>query len=44
MKNHDPARSIADAGWRMLVQFTDDNAERAGKQVITGNPHNTSPA
>jgi putative transposase len=42
VKNHQLAKSIADAGWRMLVQFTAYKAEWAGKQVMEVDPRNTS--
>jgi putative transposase len=42
VKNHHLAKSIVDAGWRMLVQFTAYKAEWAGKQVIAVDPRNTS--
>jgi putative transposase len=34
VKNHHLAKSIADAGWRMLIQFTTYKAEYAGKKVV----------
>ncbi|WP_044640419.1 RNA-guided endonuclease InsQ/TnpB family protein [Risungbinella massiliensis] len=42
--NHKLAKSIVDAGWNQLVQFTSYKAEYAGKQVIQVDPYNTSQA
>jgi putative transposase len=42
VKNHRLSRSILDAGWRMLVEFTAYKAEWAGKQVVTVDPRGTS--
>ncbi|RAL24251.1 zinc ribbon domain-containing protein [Thermoflavimicrobium daqui] len=39
---HNLAKSIVDAGWNQLVQFTTYKAESAGKQVIQVDPYNTS--
>jgi putative transposase len=44
VRNHHLAKSIADAGWRMLIQFTTYKAEYAGKKVVLVAPHNTSQA
>jgi putative transposase len=44
VRNHHLAKSIADAGWRMLIQFTTYKAEYAGKKVGLVDPHNTSQA
>lgn len=42
VKNHNLAKSIVDAGWSQLVQFTTYKAEYAGKQVIQVDPYHTS--
>ncbi|OYD08431.1 hypothetical protein CHM34_06250 [Paludifilum halophilum] len=42
VKNHHLAKSIVDAGWRQLVQYTTYKAESAGKRVVQVNPHRTS--
>jgi putative transposase len=42
IKNHPLAKSIADAGWNQLVQFTTYKAESAGKRVVLVEPRNTS--
>ena len=42
MKNHHLAKSIADASWNKLVQYTNYKAESAGKEVVQVDPHNTS--
>ncbi|OYD07607.1 RNA-guided endonuclease InsQ/TnpB family protein [Paludifilum halophilum] len=42
VKNHHLAKSIVDAGWRQLVQYTTYKAESAGKRVVQVNPHQTS--
>ncbi|UED75429.1 RNA-guided endonuclease TnpB family protein [Brevibacillus sp. DP1.3A] len=42
IKNHHFSKSIADAGWNQLVQFTTYKAERAGKRVMLVDPRNTS--
>ncbi|PTX61288.1 putative transposase [Melghirimyces profundicolus] len=42
IKNHHLAKSIVDAGWRQLVQYTTYKAESAGKRVVQVNPHQTS--
>jgi putative transposase len=44
VQNHHLAKSIADAGWRMLIQFTTYKAEYAGKKVVLVAPYNTSQA
>ena len=41
-QNHHLAKSIADAGWNILVQFTTYKAESAGCRVALVNPYNTS--
>ncbi len=41
-QNHHLAKSIADASWNMLVQFTTYKAESAGCQVVLVNPYNTT--
>ncbi|HCF27218.1 MAG TPA: transposase, partial [Cyanobacteria bacterium UBA11049] len=42
VKNHCLAKSIADAAWNQLVQFTDSKAEEAGRRVVLVDPRNTS--
>lgn len=42
VKNHHLAKSIADAGWYQLVQFTKYKAESAGRIVKQVDPLNTS--
>ncbi len=41
-QNHHLAKSIADAGWNTLVQFTAYKAESAGCRVVLVNPYNTT--
>jgi putative transposase len=42
LKNHRLAKSIADAGWSRLVNYTTYKAESAGKRVVLIEPKNTS--
>jgi len=42
VKNHHLAKSISDAGWSQLINFTKTKAECAGKIVELVNPRNTS--
>ena len=42
VKNHHLAKSIADASWNTLVQYTTYKAESAGKEVVLVDPRNTS--
>jgi putative transposase len=42
VKNHNLSKSIYDASWRMLIQYTTYKAEYAGKTVELVDPHNTS--
>jgi len=42
VKNHHLAKSISDAGWSQLMNFTKTKAEYAGKIVEFVNPRNTS--
>jgi putative transposase len=42
VKNHHLAKSISDAGWLQLINFTKTKAECAGKIVELVNPRNTS--
>jgi putative transposase len=42
IKNHCLAKSIADAAWNQLVQFTSSKAEEAGRTVVLVDPRNTS--
>jgi len=42
VKNHHLARSIHDASWNMLINFTTYKAEEAGGSVKLVNPRNTS--
>lgn len=42
LKNPCLAKSIADAAWNRLVQFTSYKAENAGRCVVQVNPRNTS--
>lgn len=40
--NHNLAKSILDASWNKLIQYTSYKAEDAGRKVILVNPANTS--
>ena len=40
--NHHLAKSIADASWNTLVQYTTYKDESAGKEVVLVDPRNTS--
>ncbi len=42
VQNHHLAKSISDAGWSQLINFTKTKAECAGKIVELVNPRNTS--
>lgn len=42
LKNHLLSKSIADSGWRQLIEYTTYKAENAGKQVVLVNPYNTT--
>jgi putative transposase len=42
LKNHHLAKSMADAGWHQLVQYTTYKAERAGRRVVLVDPRFTS--
>jgi putative transposase len=42
LKNHCLAKSIADASWSQLVNYTAYKAENAGRKCIQVNPRNTS--
>jgi putative transposase len=42
LKNHCLAKSIADAAWSQLVNYTHYKAENAGRKCIQVNPRNTS--
>jgi len=42
VKNHHLAKSIADASWHQLVQYTTYKAEEAGRRVVLVDPKNTS--
>ena len=42
VKNHHLAKSIGDAGWNRIVQYTMYKAESAGTVVILANPRDTS--
>ncbi|QCJ44603.1 transposase [Bacillus sp. S3] len=42
LKNHHLAKSIADAGWYQLINYTTYKAESAGKRVVLVDPKNTS--
>lgn len=44
LRNHCLAKSIADAAWNQLVQFTTYKAESAGRCVVQVNPRYTSQA
>ncbi len=44
VKNHNLAKSIVDAGWNQLIQFTIYKAEYAGKKVVQVDPYHTSQA
>jgi putative transposase len=41
LKNHCLAKSIADAAWSQLVNYTAYKAENAGRKCIQVNPRNT---
>ncbi len=42
LKNHHLGKSIADAGWHQLVQYTTYKAESAGRRVVLVDPRFTS--
>jgi len=42
LKNHCLAKSIADAAWNQLVQYTTSKAGEAGRRVVLVDPCNTS--
>lgn len=42
VRNHNLAKSILDAAWNKLVQYTSYKAEDAGREVVLVNPANTS--
>ncbi len=42
MKNHHLAKSIADASWNTIVQYTTYKTESAGNEVVLVDPRNTS--
>ena len=42
LQNHCLAKSISDAAWRQLIQFTAYKAENAGRVVVWVEPRNTS--
>ncbi len=42
VKNHHLAKSIEDASWNTLVQYTTYRAESAGREVLLVDPRNTS--
>ncbi|MGC8563262.1 MAG: RNA-guided endonuclease InsQ/TnpB family protein, partial [Thermoplasmata archaeon] len=42
VKNHHMAKSITDAGWNQIIQYTMYKAESAGRVVILVNPMQTS--
>lgn len=42
LKNHHLAKSIADAGWHQLVQYTTYKAAEAGRRVVLVDPRFTS--
>ena len=42
LKNHSLAKSIQDASWSKLVQYTTYKAESAGRHVVLVNPYNTT--
>jgi putative transposase len=42
VKNHCLAKSIQDAAWNQLVQYTSYKAEEAGRRVVLVDPRNTS--
>jgi putative transposase len=44
LKNHRLAKSISDAAWNQLVQYTSYKAAKAGRCAVQVNPRNTSQA
>ena len=42
LQNHRLAKSISDAAWRQLIQYTTYKAENAGRVVVLVEPRNTS--
>jgi len=42
LQNHCLAKSIADAAWNLLITYTTDKAENAGRRVVSVGPRNTS--
>ena len=42
LQNHSLAKSISDAAWNQLAQYTQYKAENAGRECVLVDPHNTS--
>ncbi|MBI3961295.1 MAG: IS200/IS605 family element transposase accessory protein TnpB [Deinococcus sp.] len=42
LQNHSLAKSMADAAWHQLVQYTTSKAAEAGRRVVLVDPRNTS--
>jgi len=42
VRNHSLAKSIQDAAWKQLIQFTAYKAAKAGRKVLTVDPRHTS--
>ena len=42
LQNHHLAKSISDAAWRQLIQYTTYKAENAGRVLVLVEPRNTS--
>jgi len=42
LQNHCLAKSISDAAWNQLAQYTQYKAENAGRECVLVDPHHTS--